>query len=790
MVQESQSPGNLPALFTSFVGRQAETVMIGGLLRSTRLLTLTGPGGVGKTRLALETATAAAGAFPDGAWLVDLAPVREPAAVAGVAASTLGVPDQPNRPVAQYLAEYLAHRRALIMLDNCEHLASPCAELVEALLSAAPDLRILATSRHMLDLTGEYVFVVPPLCPWDATSLLRDRAAAVRPGFEINDANGAEVSRVCAELDGLPLAIEMAASRLRTFTIRQMADRLADRFTLLTGGSRTALPHQRTLRGMIDWSYELCSADEQLLWNRLSVFAGGFSLEAAETVCSGNGLAQHEVPDLLDRLVTQSVVVTLEAEGLPRYRLLEIIRQYGRERLATSGEEEELVLRHRDFFLTLAERVDEGWFGPGQVGALARLRVEHTNLLAALESDTDLPARLSLAAALRWHWCAGGFLGEGRRQFDRVLSEQSDDGVVTPSAWATTWYGQDVSQQDPVAIPPRRTTTPQHVAPARCRALWVAAWVAQTQGDLAAADRWLDEAEALGEELGDGRVLAYVRGFRGVSADYRGRPQESVVRYEEARATLALLGDEVGAVAWLFALACILAYAADTRASATGRDVVAVSEARGEHWGRAQVLMALGHEAWGRGDRGAAEELTRSALENMLGFNDHAMVARMLELLAWATAADGRHTRAAGLLGAARALWRGVGTSVAAFGPRMAEYHEHCEQTALRVLGRTRYAQLFTEGERHDTPALAVPYALGSHWEGAKAEEDPCPLSCREREVAALVAEGMSNRQIASTLSLSPRTVDRHVQNILGKLGFGSRARIASWWTTARRSAP
>ncbi|MFJ3804349.1 ATP-binding protein [Streptomyces sp. NPDC090088] len=711
------------------------------------MVTLAGPGGVGKTRLALEVAAASAKAFPDGAWLVDLASVQMPEAVAGVAANVLGVPDLGTRPVLEQLAGYLAERRMLVVLDNCEHLADACAKLVMNLLAAAPELHILATSRHTLDITGEHIFIVPPLSPEDAIGLLEDRGSAVRSGFEVSKGNWAVVARLCADLDGLPLAIELAASRLRTLTLEQVAERLEDRFGLLTSGSPIALPHQRTLRGAIGWSYELCSPTERLLWNRLSVFAGGFNLDAAEGVCVGEGIGKREVLDLLDRLVSQSVVLTLETEGLSRYRLLETIRQYGREQLAESGDEERLLLRHRDFFLALARRIDGHWYGPGQVEALAQLRVDHPNLLAALECDAVPRTRLALAAALGFHWCAGGFLSEGRRQLERVLA-----------------------------------LAPESV-PERGRALLAAIWVALTQGDLAAADRWLDEADALGEQLDDAAMRAQVGGFRGVSAHYRGQPEKSISRYEDACATLTALGDEREATSWLLALACVQAYAADPRASETCRQVIGAFEVSGERWGRAQVLLGLGHNAWANGDAEAAKALARSALASMQGFNDYAMTARMLELLAWTTSFGGAYGRAARLLGTASALWRSAGTSISAFGPRAAEDHVRCEKAVASALGPEAYARALEEGSRHESPSLAIPYALDFSHEPTVPTAVAGPLTRREREVAALVAQGMSNRQIASTLRLSPRTAARHIENILAKLDFRCRAQVATWWT-------
>ena len=742
--------GNLPVAFSSFIDRQSEIAKIRSLLQTARLLTLTGPAGVGKTRLALEAASVSTKTFPDVIWLVDLAPLRESTAVAGITAATLGVPNLGVQPPEVQLAEYLGERRALIVLDNCEHLTLPCAELAKALLSAAPGLHILATSRHTLGVTGEHVYTVAPLPPDEAVDLLQERAAAVGAGFEVSEGNRSDVARLCADLDRLPLAIELAAPRLRMLTVEQVTDRLEDRFRLLTGSSPTLSPHQRTLREAIGWSYELCAPAERLLWNRLSIFTGGFDLEAAEGVCAGGGIGEHEVLDLLDQLVMQSVVLITKSEGVPRYRLLESIRQYGRKKLAESGEEERLLLRHRGFFLTLAQRVHEGWFGPGQVEAVDRLRAEHTNLLAVLDHDAGPQTRLALAAALGHYWSASGFIGEGLRQLNRALTAATEP------------------------------------TPERCLALIIAAGMTMRGiGDPTAGDRWLKEAETLSEQLGDPALLAQVIGCRGLAAFHHGRLEESISRLEEARADLTSLGKSE-ATGWLIAEAWVRTYAGGPEGAEACRRVVAALAARGDRWGRAHLLLALGHTAWSHGDLEEAMELARSALKNVDGFNDHAMVAAMLELLAWATGSSGDHWQAARLLGAADALRRNVGASISTFGPLTVEMHIRCETAATASLGTEAYAQAFAEGSRHDSPSRATQYALGPAHEPATSAAATGPLTRREREVAALVAKGMSNRQIASALGLSPRTADRHVQNILGKLGFGSRAQIASWWSTTQ----
>nr|WP_239135333.1 LuxR C-terminal-related transcriptional regulator [Streptomyces sp. SID12488] len=771
----------MPTALDSFVGRLGEAAEIGRLLGVGRLVTLTGAGGVGKTRLALEAAAAFGEAFPDGVWIVDLAAVRDPSAVDAAAAGALRVPDCGARPVLDQLTDHLARRRALIVLDNCEHLIDASAGLAKTLLSACPELRVLATSRLTLGVTGENVFTVPPLSIADeAVELLRERATAIRPDFRITDANRMQATRLCADLDGLPLAIELAASRLRTLSVEQTVERLEDRFALLTGGCRTTLPRHRTLRGMIEWSYELCTPAERSLWNRLSVFTGGFALDAAEYVCAQDGIAAHEVLDLLDRLVSQSVVLTCERDGVHRYRLLETIRTYGRARLAESGEEQELLRRHRDFFLALAERTATDWYGPGQEDALARLRAEHSNFRVALEFGAkagpavagpapagpgtrephrsqrgapdpadDAQAALRLATALRFHWCADEFLGEGRLHFDRLL-----------------------------AAAPEPT-------PVRAGALWAAAWVAMLQGDPATADRWLDEAEELGERLDDPSVRPYVQGFRGASAAFQGRMAEAVPLFEEALAAHEAAGEGPQELFWLFQVAIAQVFLGDERAAEeAGRRAVRLAEASGERLYGSYAKWVLGYVLWARGDRQEGTALTRTALEILRGFNDYAATAAALEVFTWITASRGGHERAAQLLGAVHALTRDIGASPLA---TLGGHRARCEEAVISALGPAGYEKALAEGARHDSPARAIALALDTATvadsvQGAPAATGLSPLSRRERQVAALVTEGMTNRQIAAQFALSPRTVDCHINSIMTKLGCSRRTQVAAWW--------
>ncbi|KJK50477.1 LuxR family transcriptional regulator [Lentzea aerocolonigenes] len=724
---------NLPATLTSFVGRQRDLAEVRRLVRTVRLVTVTGVGGVGKSRLALRVAELSSDFFPDGVWLVDLASVWDPRLVAATAAAALGQPDLGTKPVLDVLTGRLARHRALVVLDNCEHLAEASAELVARLLAACPGLRVLATSRRILRVVGEHVHTLGPL-PADsqAVELLRDRVVAVRPGFRVTEANRAQAVRLCVELDGLPLAVELAAARLRSLTLEQVVERLEDRFALLTGGTT---PRQHSLIGTVEWSYELCTAAERLLWNRLSVFPGGFGLDAAEEVGAGEGIATHEVLDLLDRLVAQSVVFTCDRDGLPRYRLPEVLREYGAIRLAESGELRRVLRRHCEFFLGLAERLALRWYGPGQPEALARLRAEHANLRLALEQPHCPQGALALAAALRFHWFANGFLGEGRRHLHRLL-----------------------------AAAPEPT-------PARARALCTAAHLALLQSDLTVALPLLDEAERLGVQAG-------VQGLRGFAALLVDRPREALAHYRNALDLLTSVGDTSEQVFWLFQMTITQARLADPRAIDTGRRAVAIARAHGERLCQSYASWALGRALWMNGDREQALARTREALAILRDFNDYIVTAGALDLLAWDAAARGAHERSALLLGAVNALFQATG-----FAP-LSDDHARCADTVAAALGHKAYERALAEGGRHDSPAQAIDFALGLDKAAPAGRAES--LTRREREVCGLLAGGLTNRQIAAALSLSPRTADRHVENIMSKLGFRRRTQIAAWWEQQR----
>ena len=391
---------DLPAALTSFIGREHDTDELARLLPSTRLLTLTGVGGCGKTRLALEVARSVYARYPDGVWLVELAPIADPALVPQTVATALGIRETPAQPLLTTLTTALKPRRCLLLLDNCEHLLDACATLANTLLLACPGLHILTTSREALGLAGEVScrvpsLRVPPLEPlpaaealdaYAAVQLFVERTRAVQPGFAVTDRNAVAIAQICHRLDGIPLALELAAARVRGLSVDDLAARLDQRFRLLTGGSRAALPRQQTLRATVDWSYDVLSESERAVFARLSVFAGGWDLEAAEAVCAGDGIDQEQVVELLLHLVDKSLVAAEEdAAGRQRYRLLDTLRQYGRDRLLASGQSEAVHGRHAMYYLTLAERAEPELDLPRQAVWIERLALEHSELRSALE---------------------------------------------------------------------------------------------------------------------------------------------------------------------------------------------------------------------------------------------------------------------------------------------------------------------------------------------------------------------------------------------------------------------
>lgn len=445
-------PNNLPEQVTSFVGREREMLVVRNLLAATRLLTLAGPGGTGKTRLAFQAAADVLSHYRNGVWLVELAPLSAPELVTQTVAATLGVKEEGGRPLGDTLAEYLKEQQLLLLLDNCEHVLASCAGLVSSLLQGCPDLRILCTSREPLNLEGESTYRVPSLSlpeprkvvsvaalsQYEAVSLFIERARAAVPTFRVTDENAPAVAQICCRLDGIPLALELAAARVRMLGPEQLLERLDNRFRLLTGGRRNALPRQQTLRAMIDWSYDLLTDQEKAIFQGLSVFVGGWELAAAEQVCANNGIEDWEVLDVLSSLAEKSLVQVNESHvGERRYHLLETVRQYAWERLQEAGEKEASCTRHRDYFLNLAAAAEDQMQGAGSAAAIPPVRTEMDNFRAALQWSLEEPhgaeAALRLGAYLNYFWAHEGSYSEGRDWLVKALAKA--EGVKAPPAW-------------------------------------------------------------------------------------------------------------------------------------------------------------------------------------------------------------------------------------------------------------------------------------------------------------------------------------------------------------------
>lgn len=755
------SLGQWPTEVTSFVGRRSELSQVRRALAAFRLVSLTGVGGVGKTRLASRAAWNMRRTFPDGVWLVELAGLEDEGLVAQAIVSVLGISDQSTRWTAETVAERIADQKLLLLLDNCEHILHTCALTVATLLERCPHAQILATSRQPLGIIGECLLPVSALeypqtetavrpstlAGYEAIALFADRAKAVVPDFVLDERNGPVISGICRHLDGIPLAIELAAVSLRVLSPEQVLRRLDDRFSLLTAGKRVALPRHQTLRALIEWSYDLCSSDEKTLWARASVFAEGFDLEGAEAVCADEDLAEDRVLDAVAGLVDKSILIREDRHGQARYRLLETIRQYGRQMLIRSGQESRFRRRHRDWWLYRAEQMRRHWFGPHQPSLFARLRTEHANIRTALEfclsEADDIAAGTRIADALRDYWRVSGLISEGRRWCDRILRHSS------------------------------------HCGASRLRLLISAGYLAVLQNDLVAASALLGEARKPG---GDTHIAALLRVPEGLAATQCGDFPRAIELCEEAVPELRDSGD----LPWFSTALVVLGMGASlqgdsNRATAAFEELLALSLEHDEKWRRPYALWGLGVEAWRQGRPRRAATLTRESLGRLQqDFDDLHAAGMCTETLAWVAASEGRHDESARLLGAAETIRGEAG------GPLLAsfrDYHEHCEQRVRNALGGGRYRHAFAQGADMNLDH-AVAYALGRsspHPKHIPQDEPGTLLSRRERDIAELVRQGMTNKQIAGTLVISQRTAETHVEHILVKLGFTSRSQIAAW---------
>ena len=852
--------GNLPAEPNSFIGRERDLAELARLLGDVRALTLSGPGGIGKTRLAIRLArhviadgagtgeeteaadgSGALGALGalDEAWLVELADWRGQT-VQHVAA-TIGVREEPGVPLAQTLAEALRSRHMLLILDTCEQQVSDCATLVQLLLARCPWLRIIATSREPLRVRGETVWRVPPLDlpperadgaaldTHEAIRLFAARAAGARPGFVLTEDNVASVARLCRALDGIPLGIELAAARVRALSVEQIADRLRGRFQLLDSGDRTAPLRQQTLRATVDWSYELLDEPEQVLLRRLAVFSG-WNLDMAEQVCSDTvssdeGMPADAVLGLLISLIDKSLVVLDgEAAGDARYRLLDTIREYAAERLAAAGEQSQLSLRHRDCILTLVEDTARGMFNRGEPpwpvrrATFRRGIAEYGNFRIALATSlahAHAEEGLRLCTGLRNMWVPHGDAREAAIWFDRFLTQ--DSGEVSPRvrgralacraeiAFDLQEYDTLVrSAQDSLAL--SRAHDDDFAVPAALRVLGQAAARAGRLGDAAAyVDEAITAAEVSGNDWETGIALAATAAI----AVRQGKLKSAQRAYEAA---LEVLSDNNH---WGVAT---VEYGMGTLARARGDDKMAMRYFEDameifrelDAWPEiARCQAGIGWIAIAGGELDLADESLAEGLRLNQMCGQRLGIARGLEAFAALAVARQRPEQAAQLAGAACQLRDSLGLPTGV-GPKVEQVLEYSRER----LGAAKAAALFAGG-REMTVENAIRYALGSQpplsmpassraqapaetgWadqarpdtaggprdDAGAARRAPSPLTPREHEIVLLISRGLSNREIADELVISPATAARHVANILGKLGFSSRTQVASWAT-------
>ena len=685
-------PNNLPRQLTTFIGREREIAEAKRLLAETHLLTITGPGGSGKTRLSLEIGARLLSEYPDGVWLVEFAHLADPARVPQVLATALSVREEADRPLLVTLVDHLRPKRVLLLLDNCEHLIDACAGLADTLLRGCPEVKILPSSREALGLTGEVVFRVPPLslpdsrlvpalerlAEYEAVRLFVDRAIAVKPDFTLTDDTAAAVVQICRRLDGIPLAIELAAARVRTLSVQQITAHLDERFRLLTGGSRTALPRHQTLRGLIDWSYGLLSEAERELFRRVSVFVGGWTLEASVAVCAGVDVDRYDIVELLGRLVDKSLCL-IDGEGSdPRYRLLETIRQYGFEKLAETSEGQVVRARHRDFYLGFAEDAEPRLQGPEQVAWLQRLEADHDNLRAALRWSLDCDeteAALRLGSALSLFWDTHGYVREGREWLDELLAHARE----RPTSTVTT----------------RRALGKVLDAASRTRARW---------SEFPQATEFLTQGLAVWRELGDKRGIAEALNNLAVGATQSGDRVRARVLVAESLALFRELSDKRGTAHALNNLAEIVRGDGDLPgARALFEESVPLFEAIEERRGLSHALDNLGGILTAQGDYGPAEALYSRSRRLAEELGDNHAVATALRSLGGVAHHRGDHERARSFYEDSVARFREMGDGFC-LAKSLIGYaltsHEMGDHEQARVLGDQGLALLREAGAK------------------------------------------------------------------------------------------
>ncbi len=755
-----RSSNNLPIQLTSFIGRDREIAEITQALSHTRLLTLTGSGGCGKTRLALQVAGGLVGSYADGIWLVELASLRRLTLVPKAIASALGIPEHPGRPVSETLRRYLQTKSLLLVLDNCEHLLPACAQQAEALLRVCPALRILATSREGLGIAGELAHYVPGLSlpdtrnrlnleglrQFEAVRLFVERASFSQPGFVVTERNAPAVAQVCSSLDGIPLAIELAAARVRGLSVEQIASLLGDQFHLLTEGRRSAVPRHQTLQATMDWSYGLLTEPERVVLRRASIFAGGFALEAAEEVCGGEAGDTSAILDLLLRLVDRSLVVSRDRGNQSWYRLLETVRQYAWRKLLESGEVDVMRQRHLTYYLGLADQAEAKLRGPQQQIWLDLLETEHDNFREALEHCNTDPSRagagLRLATALSEFWSLRGHWGEERRWFEAMISLAGKASSHVPT-----------------------------------KSLRSAAMIAWQQGDYERATALARKGLTSARSSGDRENVVYCRIILGHIAVHQG-DYEQAARLLESSVNLCRKLNDSWQLGWAL---CNLGFVARDQGD-YGRAMdltsagLALFQKTGDKHYVAWALRNLGLVALRQGDHKQAAVFCRESLTLTKEIGGVWQVEQGLFGLGGAAALKGQHEQAARLFAAAEALRKSLGrqrsiVDQADFDKRIA--------TTRTGLGVAAFAAAWSQGT---TMLLedAIEAALATT-ESLPTDKQVKFFTPREREVMALVAQGLTNREIASRLVISERTADTHVQHLLNKLGVRSRVQVTAW---------
>jgi non-specific serine/threonine protein kinase len=761
--RRARPPHNLPLQLTRFIGREQQLAQTSQLLLDKRLLTLTGSGGIGKTRMALEVTSLVRDAFPDGAFLVDLAPLTESELVTQAVAEPLGVRAEANVSVLQALQEYLRGRRLLLILDNCEQVVEACAGLAEAVLRACPEVHILATSREPLRVGGETTWRVPALSlpgksaevpESESVRLFADRAQAAA-GVTLNQENAPAVAQICQQLDGIPLAIELAAARCRVMSVEHIAGRLNDRFRLLVGGARTSPPRQQTLRAAIDWSYDLLTLDERRLLSCLSVFAGGWTLEAAEQVGAGEHTPSEEVLELLAQLVDKSLVqAEPDTAGQLRYRLLDSVRAYASDRLRADGETAQVQRRHYVYYRELAGEAEKLLlWGAGNLEWLVQLDREYANMRAALSwsvSEAAEPALgLSLAGSLGHYWYTRADRAEGRGWLKRALAQNGE--LTKDGVWALLWAGG----------------------------------LAHGQTDYDEASRLVSQALEVFKRLGDQRGIGWGFSFLGHIARARAELPLAATCLELAIAAFRETAEEVSVILPLAALGFTVSALGDqARASELLEESVGLARKTGSAGRLAIASIYFGQVLFAQGDTRRAATAFKEALNVFREWNSAWGMAECFEGLAVVAALEGNADRAARLLGAAARLRESIGAPVH---PVDRADHERAVAASQAALGAEAYAAAWQAGRTMSVEEAIERTVAGRELPVVQETQSFAPLTRREREVAVLIARGQSNRQIAEELVIAERTVANHVENIFNKLGFRSRTQVATWITERQR---